>query len=140
MGIPENLVCVYSAEIEEEDGRAVFRVPGREVAFDTINPGGTYRIAILECDGFPKEVAPSPSETRPPEQQHPEPPVDEGDRVEVEIESIGDQGDGIARVDRGFVVIVPDTDKGERVTVAITDVDPTVAFGEVVERHHPKLD
>ncbi|SHG91427.1 TRAM domain-containing protein [Halobaculum gomorrense] len=69
----------------------------------------------------------------------PEPPVDRGDEVTVDIEGIGDQGDGIARVDRGYVIIVPDTEKGERVTIRVTSVKQNVAFAEVVERverHH----
>lgn len=69
----------------------------------------------------------------------PEPPVDRGDEVTVDIEGIGDQGDGIARVDRGYVIIVPDTEKGERVQIRVTSVKQNVAFAEVVERverHH----
>lgn len=64
----------------------------------------------------------------------PEPPVDRGEELVVDIESIGDQGDGIARVDRGYVIIVPDTDKGERVRINVTSVKQNVAFGEVVDR------
>ncbi|MFC7098888.1 TRAM domain-containing protein [Halobaculum marinum] len=64
----------------------------------------------------------------------PEPPVDRGDEVTVDIEGIGDQGDGIARVDRGYVIIVPDTEKGERVTIRVTSVKQNVAFAEVLER------
>jgi len=63
-----------------------------------------------------------------------EPPVEEGEQRTVEIEDLGDQGDGLARVERGFVVIVPDTEQGERVTVEITDVRENVAFAEVVKR------
>jgi predicted RNA-binding protein with TRAM domain len=50
------------------------------------------------------------------------------------IEDIGEQGDGITRVERGFVVIVPDTKASERVTVEITNVQQNVAFAEVVDR------
>ncbi|UIP01406.1 TRAM domain-containing protein (plasmid) [Halobaculum sp. CBA1158] len=64
----------------------------------------------------------------------PEPPVDRGDEVTVDIEGIGDQGDGIARVDRGYVIIVPDTEKGERVRIRVTSVKQNVAFAEVVDR------
>jgi len=63
-----------------------------------------------------------------------EPPVNEGDRRNVEIEDIGDQGDGITRVERGFVVIVPDTTQGERVIIEIADVRENVAFADVVSR------
>jgi predicted RNA-binding protein with TRAM domain len=54
--------------------------------------------------------------------------------VEQHFADIGDQGDGITRVERGFVVIVPDTKETERVTIEITDVRENVAFAEVVER------
>jgi predicted RNA-binding protein with TRAM domain len=60
--------------------------------------------------------------------------VSEGETRTVEIEDVGDQGDGLTRVERGFVVIVPETDVGERVRIEISDVRDTVAFGEVVER------
>lgn len=63
------------------------------------------------------------------------PPVTEGDYRTVEIETIGDQDDGIARVERGYVVIVPGTDPHERVEIEITSVAETVAFAEVVERY-----
>lgn len=52
----------------------------------------------------------------------------------VDIEGIGDQGDGIARVERGYVVIVPGTEINERVEIEITSVTETVAFGEVIAR------
>jgi len=77
----------------------------------------------------------SKSDTQPADESAPPtPPVEEGEQRTVEIESLGDQGDGITRVDQGFVVIVPDTERGERVTVEITDVKETVAFAEVLKR------
>jgi len=63
-----------------------------------------------------------------------EPPVEAGETRTVEIEDVGDQGDGITRVERGFVVIVSGTDKGERVRIEITQVQENVAFADVVER------
>ncbi|ESS07370.1 MAG: putative RNA-binding protein, contains TRAM domain protein, partial [uncultured archaeon A07HB70] len=68
------------------------------------------------------------------ERGSPTPPVEEGEQRTVEIEDIGDQGDGITRVERGFVVIVPDTEQGERVSIEVTDVRENVAFADVVER------
>jgi len=50
----------------------------------------------------------------------------------VSIDTLGDQGDGIAKVERGFIVIVPGTKPGDRVEVEITDVKETVAFAETV--------
>jgi predicted RNA-binding protein with TRAM domain len=53
----------------------------------------------------------------------------------VEIEHLGDQGDGIAKVERGYVVIVPDTSIGDRVTAEIQQARETVAFADVVDRN-----
>ncbi|ESS08881.1 MAG: putative RNA-binding protein, contains TRAM domain protein, partial [uncultured archaeon A07HN63] len=64
-----------------------------------------------------------------------EPPVEIGETRELEIDSLGDQGDGIARVDRGYVLIIPDTEVGERVTVRIETTKQNVAFADVVDRH-----
>ncbi|CCC41331.1 TRAM domain-containing protein [Haloquadratum walsbyi] len=64
----------------------------------------------------------------------PDPPVDEGEQRIVTIEDTGDYGDGLTRVERGFVVIVPDATEGDRVAIEITSVKETVAFADVVER------
>lgn len=49
------------------------------------------------------------------------------------IEPIGDRGDGIAKVDRGYVVIVPGAQPGEEPIVEIEAVRPNVAFVSVVD-------
>jgi len=51
----------------------------------------------------------------------------------VTIEAIGDQGDGIAKAKRGFVVIVPNTNPGDEPIVEIREVRPNVAFASVIE-------
>lgn len=58
-------------------------------------------------------------------------PVKEGEEVEMEIESVGEKGDGIGKV-KGFVIFVPNTKAGDRVKVKITKVLRKVGFGEVV--------
>ena len=58
-------------------------------------------------------------------------PVSVGDVVDVTIESVGGQGDGIAKVS-GFVVFVKGAKKDERVRVKITDVKRTYAVAEKV--------
>jgi len=134
MEIPDTLRCLFSAEIEEENGTYRLEVPADELRQGTLTAGAVYRVAILssqadssteQTDDDDPDFADDDLET---------PPVSEGERRDVEIEDIGEQGDGITRVERGFVVIVPDTDKGERVTVEITDVRPNVAFADVIER------
>jgi predicted RNA-binding protein with TRAM domain len=63
----------------------------------------------------------------------PDPPVDEGEVRDVTIESVGDQGDGIAKVERGYVVIVPDAQPGDQPTVEIEQVKENVAFARVLD-------
>ena len=61
-------------------------------------------------------------------------PVESGETHHVEIEELGEEGDGIAYVE-GFVVFVPDTELTEAVDVEIDTVRDSFAIGEVVERH-----
>lgn len=61
-------------------------------------------------------------------------PVREGDERELTVQTTGDEGDGIAKVERGYVIIIPDTDPGDEVKVTVTDVFDSFAFGRVVQR------
>ena len=58
-------------------------------------------------------------------------PVKEGDELEVDIESVGDKGDGLAKVE-GFVIFVPNTKEGDHVRIRITRVLRKVAFAETI--------
>ena len=58
-------------------------------------------------------------------------PVSVGETYEVEINAVGEKGDGIARV-RGFVLFVPKVKQGDFVKIKITKVLPKVGFAEVV--------
>ncbi len=142
MELPDQLRCLFTTTIETDDDTTVIEIPERELEHQNLQPGGTYQIAILgpststgseepTNEGSSPDEPASDTET---EYGTPDPPVEVGDTRRVEIEDIGDQGDGITRIERGFVVIVPDTEKGERVAIEITDVAETVAFAEVVER------
>jgi predicted RNA-binding protein with TRAM domain len=132
MEIPDDLLCLFSASIETRDGSHVIEVPDSEFDLGGLEAGSIYRIALL-----PGGDSSSPTTARGPSgrTEHREPPVEVGDRHDVEIENLGDQGDGIARVDRGYVVIVPDTDVGDRVTVEIEDIHTNFAIASVVENH-----
>ena len=61
-------------------------------------------------------------------------PVEEDVVRKGTIESVGDQGDGIAKVERGYVVIVPDGEPGDQPTVEIDTVRQNVAFATIVDR------
>jgi predicted RNA-binding protein with TRAM domain len=128
--------CLFSAEVEQRDGSYVVEIPNRELQLGSIDDGETYRVALLPepTDGASGRAATEPAPEPKPDSGPPDPPVTEGEQRAVEIETLGDQGDGIARVERGYVVIVPETEKGERVRIEITDVQQNVAFAEVVER------
>ncbi|MFT4880751.1 MAG: putative RNA-binding protein with TRAM domain [Salinirussus sp.] len=135
MEISDQLLCLFSGNVEQRDDSYVVEVPRQELDVGAVTEGATYRVALLS-DSSPADPSATDTGTDRSEDRHePDPPVDEGDRREVEIDAIGDQGDGITRVERGFVVVVPETDQGERVTIEITDVRQNVAFADVVERH-----
>ncbi|HLD02220.1 MAG TPA: TRAM domain-containing protein [Candidatus Nanoarchaeia archaeon] len=58
-------------------------------------------------------------------------PVKVGEEIDLKIESVGEKGDGIAKV-KGFIVFVPNTKQGEERKVKITRVLNKCAFGEAV--------
>jgi predicted RNA-binding protein with TRAM domain len=49
------------------------------------------------------------------------------------VKAVGDQGDGIAKVERGYVVIVPDGQPGQQPTVEIDPVRQNVSFATIVD-------
>ncbi|RXK47889.1 TRAM domain-containing protein [Halorientalis pallida] len=132
MDILDQLRCLFSATLEERDGSYVLEVPTEGIQRGNISQGGTYRVAVLSSRSTTEPVDTDTTSQFDSEPQ--EPPVTEGEHRTVEIESIGDRGDGITRVERGFVVIVSETEQGERVTIEITGVREDVAFADVVER------
>lgn len=134
MEIPDDLLCLFSARIDTRDGSHVIEVPAAEFELGGLDDGEVYRVALLPAAG--EDGVPGRERQRPRGRaEHREPPVEVGDRREVEIENLGDQGDGIARVDRGYVVIVPGTQVGDRVTVEIEEIHTNFAIASVVENH-----
>jgi len=127
--ISNQLLCLFSADVSADGDRYVIEVPRREIDTGSVEPGETYRVALIDAD-VPPTSADTESESPPGE---PQPPVEQGEIRYVEIEDIGKQGDGIARVERGYVIIVPGADVGERVKVEITEVKSNFAVGEVIE-------
>jgi len=59
--------------------------------------------------------------------------IEEGETYELRVESVGNKGDGIAKVDK-YLVFIPSTVKGEIVRAKIKKISGTLAFAEVVER------
>ncbi|WP_114579480.1 TRAM domain-containing protein [Saliphagus sp. LR7] len=134
MEIPDELFCLFSAEVEANGDSYRIEIPTREVTDGDLRPGEVYRVALLASDSTsPLEE----SSKENPERRDQGPPIAEGDRRTVDIKDIGKQGDGIARVERGYVIIVPETEIGDRVTIEIKNVQETLAFGEVIEHVEP---
>ncbi|QZA89006.1 TRAM domain-containing protein [Salinarchaeum sp. IM2453] len=133
--IPDSLRSLFTASVEEhdEDDRYVIEIPKSEIEHETVEPAETYKVALLSrttTDASTPEYATSAPEG---EEQHQTPPVEEGETRTVTIESLGDKGDGIAKVERGYVLIVPGARPGDEVTVKVEEVRENVAFAELVD-------
>ncbi|MDZ7851039.1 MAG: TRAM domain-containing protein [Halodesulfurarchaeum sp.] len=121
-----DLLAVFSAEIERKNGEYVISIPEREIDVGDLDPGAVYRFGVLDT------VTSSRTSSRS-ESNRSTPPVDEGDTLEVEIDSKGEEGDGIAYVEGGYVVFVPNTAIGDVVTVEVVSVGPRFARAEPVD-------
>ena len=136
MEISDKLLCLFSTDVSEEDDRYVIEVPKREVETGEVEPGDVYRVALISREASEEEsnstttTTPSARSSAPSE---PQPPVEVGETRYVEIEDIGKQGDGIARVERGYVIIVPGAEVGERVKIEVSEVKSNFAVGEIIE-------
>jgi len=143
--ISEKLLCLFSTAVSEEDDRYVIEIPRQEIETGDVDPNEVYRVALISRErtstnetksgetgsnnsggGGGQRRSSSPS-------AEPQPPVDVGETRYVEIEDIGKQGDGIARVERGYVIIVPGADVGDRVKVEVSEVKSNFAVGEIIE-------
>jgi predicted RNA-binding protein with TRAM domain len=130
MEISEKLLCLFSADVVEEEDRFIVEVPKREVETGSITPSETYRVALISGEA---ESTAEVSEETGPAPDEPQPPVEAGEIRYVEIEDLGKQGDGIARVERGYVIIVPGGEVGERVKIEVTEVKSNFAVGDILE-------
>lgn len=123
----DNLLALFSAEIEQSNGDYVITIPENELRVGELEAGAVYRFGVMRPTGTERSSRSDSSEERA------GPPVDEGDVLEVEIDSKGEEGDGIAYVEGGYVVFVPNTTIGERVTVEVVSVGPRFARAEPVD-------
>jgi len=137
VNIAGDLLCLYTADIDTTGDTYTIDVPKRELELGQLDHNETAQVALFSTPtANPTQRS---NDQSPTQRSHSEsPPVEEGEVVDVEIDSLGDQGDGIGRVGPGYVLIVPDTDVGERVSVRITETKDNVAFAEVVKRYDPR--
>ncbi|WP_423745560.1 TRAM domain-containing protein (plasmid) [Haladaptatus sp. SPP-AMP-3] len=140
MEISDKLLCLFSADVTLKGDEYVVSVPRREIDTGSVEPGETYRVALIsreteeESDDEQTATTTTQSSTSTGSvSSEPQPPVEAGEIRYVEVEDIGKQGDGIARVERGYVIIVPGAEIGERVKVEITEVKSNFAVGEIIE-------
>ena len=131
MELSDELLCLFSAEVTEDGDRYVVEVPRREVETGAVDDGRGYRVALIERDDAGGDPASTSTTSTPTD--GPQPPVEPGEIRYVEVEDLGKQGDGIARVERGYVIIVPDTEVGDRVKIEIAEVKSNFAVGEVID-------
>ena len=127
MELSSDLLCLFNAEVERSEDDFVVAVPDREVETGAVDPDEVYRVALMA------RSREDDSPDAPSQPDRPQPPVEEGEVRYVEIEDLGKQGDGIARVERGYVIIVPGGEVGKRVKIEITEVKSNFAVGEIVE-------
>lgn len=132
MGNSDNLLTLFSGQIEKHGDSYVVEVPERELNMGDVQEGDVYRVGVY---GPPMKTSKERTKAPQPSSHSDGPPVEEGEVVDVEIENLGDQGDGIARVGPGYVVIVSGTDVGERVAAKVTEVRENVAFADVAEHY-----
>lgn len=157
--ISDSLRLLFETSLEDDGDRYVVPVPKPLVDDGALSAGETYRVALLtaavdgidaadgETDVTSKNAANASaassessrsssagsSRSASSDRRVQEPPVDEGDIRSVTIDTLGDQGDGIAKVERGFILIVPGTEPGDQLNVRVTDVKETVAFAEPLD-------
>lgn len=141
--------CLFSGRIEERSGDYVVQIPVSELDLGTLDAGAVYRVGIYPAhDGAENgqstpttagrarpSTAPSDRTTATADDGTASngPPVEKGEVLELEVEDVGDQGDGLARVGPGYVVFVPDARVGDSPTVRITTVRENFAFAEQVK-------
>jgi len=133
MEISDQLLCLFSADVTEEDDRYTIEIPKREIETGGIETDETYRVALISRSGSESTTIDDSSTTTASNSGEPQPPVEAGELRYVEIEDIGKQGDGIARVERGYVIIVPGAEIGERVKIEVSEVKSNFAVGEIIE-------
>ncbi|SMO66914.1 TRAM domain-containing protein [Halorubrum cibi] len=147
--ITESLTCLFTAELEVDgEGGYVVSVPKREIEHGAVTAGETYRVAVIDRDRRSTDDGDRARTSSDTDGDHRSnggtagsgagrgasgPPVEEGEVREVTIETLGDKGDGIAKIERGYVVIVPDAELGDEITVEITSVRENVSFASVLD-------
>lgn len=135
MNISDDLLCLYSASVEHENDSYVLEVPEQEIQNGDLSDDDVYKIALIATSPDGTETTRGSSEREQTVESESGPPVDEGDIRKVEIEGLGDQGDGVGKIEGGYVVIVPETELGDTVTAEMKTVRENFAIAEIIQEH-----
>jgi predicted RNA-binding protein with TRAM domain len=134
--IPDDLRTLFSARLERQNDQYVFEVPAAEVENGTVDVGDNYRIAVVPTETPAREPEAEPGRARESTSDRDvsddDAPVEEGEQLRVEIDELGDEGDGVATIG-GFVIFVDGAMPGDRPFVEIDNVSDTMAFATVVD-------
>ncbi|SFR35416.1 23S rRNA Um-2552 2'-O-methyltransferase [Halogeometricum rufum] len=121
-----------------------------EVALDLLPAGGDFAVKVFDGQDladfradveeefqYVRSIRPDASRNESSEQylvgkHRITAPVATGDELDVVIDDVGSEGDGIAKVD-GYTLFVPGTEAGDEVHVRVTDLKPNFGFAELVE-------
>lgn len=135
VNIPDSLRSLFSATVHKREDKYIVELPQDEIENGALAAEETYRVAVFQSpvssESGGQSIPAQPCSRR--NDQPAGPPVDEGEVRDVTIETVGDQGDGIAKVERGYVVIVPEAQPGDEPTIEIEQVRENVAFASVVD-------
>ena len=157
-------LCLFTGRVKRQDDEYVLTIPEQEIELGTLHSEETYRVGIYTTEqragGTEQQQEPTvegspdtqsnqqPVKRRDSSQasansdrsktatdsQPDQPPVAEGETLEVEIEGMGEKGDGLAKVGPGYVVFVSNTEIGQQPLVRVTAARENFAFAEVVEQ------
>lgn len=140
--IPEELVYFSTHEIQQSDGQYEIQIPETHVDGSPLGESDEYRVAIMQTtdtQSSSQTASDSDSEKSTVSNRNSstgggyEPPVSVGEELTVTIDSTGDQGDGIAHVAGGYVVVVEDASVGDELLVHIDSVKQNYSFASIVD-------
>lgn len=135
MNISDDLLCLYSATVDQQGDSYVLEVPEQEIQNGDLSDDEVYKVALIATSPDGTETTRDSSEREQTLESESGPPVDEGDIRKVEIEGVGDQGDGVGKIEGGYVVIVPETEPGDTVTAKMEAVRENFAIAEIIQGH-----
>lgn len=93
----------------------------------TFDPKGFICVNCIEAEGNKSNM----EDVNKVDRENNPPPVEVGEELDVEIEAVGEKGDGLAKKN-GFVLFVPTAKQGDKVKVRVTKVLQRVGFAEIV--------